>query len=189
MTKINVNIIRLCFITPLVFLIFAQRLAGAEVPEYDLKALYLERFTRFVEWPVESSITDATKPFVIGVIGKNPFGSSIDQIYAALKIRNKRIVVQHISHMKEIDACHILFISENTRQKLYEIVDYTKDKPILTVGDTKGYAQKGVFINFYIEMGRLRFEINQSAVIQSRLEISYMLLQHARILNPTEAHE
>lgn len=177
------------FLTPLVFLVLAQNLVWAQVPEYDLKAVYLERFTRFVEWPAESDITDSTKPFTIGVIGKNPLGSIIEQIFASRKIRNKKIAVRYISKMHEIDKCHLLFISEDTRRKVSDIVAYTKDKPILTVSDTKGYAENGVLINFYIEEGRLRFEINQSAVKQSRLKVSYMLMQHARILNLSQEHK
>jgi hypothetical protein len=45
----------------------------AQTDEYLLKAGFLERFTRFIEWPGETNIADNTKPFVISVIGENPF--------------------------------------------------------------------------------------------------------------------
>lgn len=178
---------RLITFTTLILLLC--RSVQADVPEYDLKALFIERFTRFVEWPAESNITDTTKPFIVGVIGKNPFGSSIKEIYSSLRIQDKRISVRHISRLHEIDQCYLLFISENTEQNLSDILIYTKDKPILTVSDTEGYAQKGVYINFYVEKGRLRFEINQSAVRESKLKISYMLMQHAKIINRTKVNE
>ena len=47
--------------------------SAAQVPEYALKAEFLERFTRFVDWPGEH---DPRSPFVIGVYGSNPFGSN-----------------------------------------------------------------------------------------------------------------
>lgn len=187
MNKTIVNIIG--SLMPLVFLALQPAPAWADVPEYDLKAVYLERFTRFVEWPKESSMDDANKPFVVGVIGKNPFGSRIKEIFTKLKIKKKNIDVRYVSRMEDIDGCHLLFITGKTKQKLFEIVDYTKDKPILTVSDTNGYAKKGVYINFYIENKKLRFEINQTAVMQSRLRVSYMLMQHARILNPVKRPE
>lgn len=169
--------------------VFAKGLVWAQMEEYDLKALFLERFSRFVDWPAESGISDPSTPFVIGVIGKSSVGSRIEEIYTTLKIKKKNIVVLNISSTDEIDACHLLFISGSTEQNLLEIIAYTKDKPILTVSDTKGYAEKGVYINFYVEKGRLRFEINESAVKESRLKMSYMLMQHARIIKPVKGHK
>lgn len=170
---------------PVIFLILLQNQAYADVSEYDLKAVYLERFTRFVEWPAGSSIDDPANPFIICVVGKNEFGSRIEQISDTLKIRNKKIAVRYISHLNEIDECHLLFISGKTKQSLSDILAYTKDKPILTVSDTAGYGEQGVYINYFFENKRLRFEINQSAVQESKLKMSHMLLQRARILNPT----
>ena len=40
--------------------------------EYDVKAAYLYKFTKFVEWP-EAAFASAEAPFVIGVIGRDPF--------------------------------------------------------------------------------------------------------------------
>jgi hypothetical protein len=39
--------------------------------EYEVKAAFLEKFTRFIEWPSEVHIEDVSRPFVIGVIGEN----------------------------------------------------------------------------------------------------------------------
>lgn len=181
--------ITFCLLAFSTLILFLSGPVRADVPEYDLKALFIERFTRFVEWPAESSITDTTKPFVVGVIGKNPFGTGIEKIYSALRIQNKKITIRYISRLQEIDQCYLLFISDETHQNLSQILNYTKDKPILTISDTEGYAQKGVYINFYIEKGKLRFEINQSAVKQSKLKVSYMLMQHAKIINPAKENQ
>lgn len=83
----------------------------------------------------------------------------------------------------------LLFVSGDLRQELFEIVDYTKDKPVLTVRDREGFEEEGIHINFYIEKEKIRFEINESAVRRSRLRMSHMLLQQAKILNPKEEFE
>lgn len=176
-------------ISPLIYLILSLNPAYAEISEYDLKAVFLERFTRFVEWPADSNINDPTKPFILGVVGKNQFGSRIEEISDTLRIRDKRVVVRYISQMGQIDGCHLLFISGKTRLKVTDIVNFTKDKPILMVSDTKGYANKGVYINYFFEKDKLRFEINQTAVTQSKLKMSSMLLQRARILNPIKDNQ
>src|ERR1043166_6616587 len=60
--------------------------------EYDLKAAFLFNFAQFVEWPPES-FTDNSRPFVIGVLGQDPFGKSLDEIVANERVRAPRIGV------------------------------------------------------------------------------------------------
>ncbi|MCD4695436.1 MAG: YfiR family protein, partial [Bacteroidales bacterium] len=63
----------------------------SQTEEYTIKAVFMERFTRFTEWPAESAINDTTKPFVISVIGKNPFGNLLEETYSSQKILNKNV--------------------------------------------------------------------------------------------------
>jgi hypothetical protein len=154
----------------------------SQTEEYTIKAVFLERFTRFIEWPGESEINDTTKPFVISVIGKNPFGNILEETYSAQKILNKNVEIRYISKIDQIEKTNILFISKSKDKELSKILSYTKGKPILTVGDTKGFAKKGVMINFYLSSGKLRFEINETAVKESGLSMSYLLLQVALIV-------
>ena len=65
--------------------------------EYQIKAIFLERFTRFIEWPNSSGISDTSTSFIIAVIGDNPFGSILEQTYAKQKIRNKKVEIRYIS--------------------------------------------------------------------------------------------
>ncbi len=120
------------------------------------------------------------------MIGKHPFGDLLDVIYAERKIKNKTVEIRYLSKEEEILQCHLLFITESGRDELSSILSLTKDKPILTVGDSKGFAEKGVHINFYLDEGRIRFAINESAVRQSGLQMSYRLLRSARIVNPVK---
>src|SRR4051812_38643992 len=46
--------------------------------EYDVKAAYLFKFTKFVEWPA-SAYASNDAPFVIGIVGRDPFGG-LDRI-------------------------------------------------------------------------------------------------------------
>ena len=166
----------LCAGLLLVLSVFAQQ------SEYTMKAVFLEHFTRFIEWPETSGLADATTPFYVAVIGENPFGSILDQIYAEQKIKNKEVRILYVSTPAEIPHCHILFISNSHKELLPEILSRTKKKPILTVGDTKGFAEDGVLINFYLAENKIKFEINEKAVHDSGLVMSYRLLSLARIV-------
>jgi hypothetical protein len=163
--------------------------AVAQQSEYTIKAVFLEHFTRFVEWPESFKIADTSDPFYVAVIGENPFGSILDQIYADQKIRNRNVEILYISTPDEIIDCHILFISSSNKEILPEILSRTRNKPILTVSDTNGFAKDGVLINFYLTGGKIKFEINEKAVHESGLVMSYRLLNLARIVNQGSGRE
>ncbi len=154
----------------------------AQQSEYTIKAVFLEHFTRFIEWPESTEIANTSQPFYVAVIGENPFGSILDQVYSEQKIKNRRVEILYFATLDEITHCHILFISRSNKEILSEILARTKDKPILTVSDTEGFAENGVLINFYLSGNRIKFEINEKAVHDSGLAMSYRLLSLARIV-------
>ncbi|TLY91327.1 MAG: YfiR family protein [Gammaproteobacteria bacterium] len=61
----------------LALLLIAGGLLGAAQPvsEYQLKAVFLFNFAQFVEWP-PAALPRESAPFVIGVLGKDPFGAA-----------------------------------------------------------------------------------------------------------------
>ncbi len=106
------NIKKICF-TCLFLLLCLPVVTFAQTSEYTIKAAFLERFTRFIEWPEEPAVSDTTESFVLGVIGENPFGSILEQLYATQKIKNKAVEIHSISNLDEISGCHLLFISKS----------------------------------------------------------------------------
>jgi hypothetical protein len=132
---------------------------------------------------------DQSKAFVISVFGKNPFGSLLEDAYLKekRKIKDKIVEIRYISRPEEIGNCHILFISKSIDKELEEILAVTRGKPILTIGETKGFAEKGVLFNLYIRRDEIRFEINALAMRESRLIPSSQLLSVAKIVGPLEA--
>jgi hypothetical protein len=108
----------------------------------------------------------------------------MEQIYSIQKINDKRVVIRQISNLYEIENSHILVIAESERKNLQNILTLTKNLPVLTISESRGFAEKGVLINFYEENKKLRFEINETAVLQSPLKMSFYLLNSAKIVNP-----
>jgi hypothetical protein len=147
---------------------------------YEEKAKYLEPISRFIDWPPASAMADPLKPFKIEVLGQNSFGPYLDKIFKKKKLKNKPVVIRHISRVKEISHPHILFISKSMKNKITEIIAYTKNKPILTIGDTPGFHQAGVLINFLYDRLKLCFEVNKEAAIAAGFNISYHLLLRAK---------
>lgn len=155
--------------------------------EYLVKALLLERLTRFVTWPESAPVNQPQNPFVLCVIGENPFGLHLETIYATQLIKKKPVTIRYIAGRGDhegIRECALLFITHSAAHALQQILDITRTLPILTVGDTLGFGEKGVLINFYFSKARVRFEINQTAVLAAGLQVEYLLYLSARILHP-----
>lgn len=168
----------------IMLLIFISVQSFSQSNVYVLKAVYLEKFSRFVTWPEESLINDPDKPFVISVIGRTPLTNNLEQIYSIQKINNKKVTIKRISNLYEIENSHILVIAESEKKNLQNILSLTKNLPVLTISEAPGFAKKGVLINFFEENKKLRFEINETAVLQSPLQMSFYLLNSAKIVNP-----
>ncbi|NIM18560.1 MAG: DUF4154 domain-containing protein [Candidatus Aminicenantes bacterium] len=151
---------------------------------YRDKADQLESIARFVTWPPGLSMENTSKPFNIAVIGKNPFGDHLQDVYKKKQILKKRVYIRYISNVKEIGNAHLLFVSESMKNELKTILDSIGEKPILLVGDTEGFARQGIHVNFFYEGVKLRFEINDSAARQAGLAISWHMMKAAKRIAP-----
>lgn len=153
--------------------------ARAQQPtEYQVEVGFLYNFVRFVEWP-PNSITNNTR---FCIIGEDPFGTNIDAL-AGKAIGNRIIEVKDIVSPSEARTCQILFIAASEASNLKPILDATHESAILTIGNTLGFARRGVIINFYLDDQKVRFEINVAAAKREKLAISSQLLKLARIVS------
>jgi YfiR/HmsC-like len=167
----------------LILFIATPHLSFAQDFEYKVKAEFLERFTRFIEWPANENNNNSGKPFCICVTGTNPFGSYLTDMAAQVKIQGKQVEIHQIKKLtEELPKCQILFIARSEKDRLADILKLTKDKPILTVGDTRGFAEDGVLINFYTSGNYIRFEVNMDRAEKSKLKFSSRLLKLARLV-------
>lgn len=164
-------------------LISASYLAHSQSSNYTLKAFYIEKFTRFVEWPEECN-TANKEPFQISVYGKTPFKKTLTDIFSIQKIYQREVRIQEVQSLDDIHSCQIVFIAGNKKNTLAEDIKQLRNKPVLTISDTPGFGQEGVLINFFIKNDTLSFEVNQEALEDSPLQISYYMLDIAKIINP-----
>jgi hypothetical protein len=145
----------------------------------------MAKFVDSIIWPEESSVNDTTKPFIITVIGNNPFNGELKRLFLnkKIKIRNKKVKLQFISDSDEITNCNILFISKTEKNNLKKILNKVKDMPVLTISDSPGFAEVGTIINFYTNKeGNIRFEINYKKTFEAKISISSRLLKIAKIV-------
>jgi hypothetical protein len=150
--------------------------------EYQVKAAFLYNFARFVEWPAPTFKTDMD-PLRICVLGLDPFGGALSETVGAKTVLGRPFTVTGISETSQAAACQILFISASEKKRYRAIFADLRTSAILTVGETDGFANQGGIVNFKLENGRVRFEVNVEAAGLAKLRISSKVLKLAQIVD------
>ena len=146
--------------------------------EYQVKAAYLYGFGRFVEWPATARIA-ADGAFVLCVLGDDPFGSLLDQAVEGGLMKNQPVSVRRIGRVEDGGGCDTLFVSASERPRLPRILELLDRRPVLTVGDSPEFAERGGMIGFSVEGSRVRFTVNLEAAQNAGLMLQSELLRVA----------
>ncbi|HEV7427607.1 MAG TPA: YfiR family protein [Thermoanaerobaculia bacterium] len=153
--------------------------------EYQVKAAFIYKFATYVRWPATAGV-DVTTPFVIGVLGKDPFGTALSEVVRGQNIQGRIILVRSVGRMEDALRCDLVFISASERDNLPHILAALRGAPVLTVSDVDQFAEQGGMIGLVItEDNHIRFTINKGAIERPGLRASSQLLHLARIVGET----
>ena len=155
--------------------------ADSAFTEYQVKALFLMNFTKYVDWPA-TAFAETNTPITIGVLGSNNFGDELQKAVAGRSVNDRSIVIRQIDNLDAVGRCHILFISNSEKRNLGEILTKIKALPVLTVGETEQFTDQGGIINFVKKDGKIRLEINLVVANEAKLQISSKLLSVADVV-------
>ncbi len=150
--------------------------------EYQLKAVFLYNFANFISWP-ERAFASADTPFLICILGSDPFGEHLDSTVKDQQARERFLKITRLSptQLSQVSDCHILFISNLENTTLTDIYRLTCRYPILTVSEDEQFIDSGGMIRFYNLNKRVRLEINPEAIEQVGLKADANLLNLSKI--------
>ena len=159
---------------------------AAEAPsEYQIKAVFVFNFSHFVEWQPKE-FASATAPFVIGIVGEDPFGPRLDEAVRGERIDSHPLIVQRYRNAGEVGDCQILVIDRSEGPHLREILHALDHRATLTVSELDRAAERGVMIQFATENNRIRLRVNADAARAAGLSVSSKLLRLAEIVSTTQ---
>ena len=144
--------------------------------------MYLGRLSNYVTWP-NFVKGNETSSFNICILGKDTFKGFLQPLYNKKSIKGKPVQIYYFDNINNIPDCHLLFISISERKVVSEILDFIKDKPILTISETRGFAGKKGIIQFYMQAQKVRLKINNQAALNHGLKISSKLLAIAKVVD------
>jgi hypothetical protein len=148
--------------------------------EYAVKAAFIYNFAQFTQWPADA-FASADSPFVIGVVGDDPFSGALDRAVAGKTVAGHPMVVKRVDNAADLGECGLIFLPASQEARVSDVLKALADKPILTVGETDNFPWAGGVIRFVTEDNKVRFEINPEAAERARLRISSKLMKLARI--------
>ena len=189
MKKVGLLIVITCLLSAMALGSHAEALDSSDSSEYLIKAGFIYNFAKLVEWPT-ASFAQPDSPIVIGILGEDPFGATLDRIVADKKINGRGFAVKRVKwsrDFKDLRDCNILFVSSSEKEHIESVIDAMKGLPILTIGDAPGFAKRGGVMNFVLEDNKVRFEVNVEAAKHADLTISSRLLTLAKIVQQVAA--
>jgi hypothetical protein len=148
--------------------------------EYELKAGVLFHIIEYVEWPA-GSLPDNQPVIQIGLLGEIPFPEALE-VLAGKTIRGRKLVVKRLTDLSGAAECQVLFIGASEKPRLPEITAQVGSRPVLTVSEVEGFAERGGMVNLVAGQNRIVMEINREVAGRAGLGISSQLLKLARVL-------
>ncbi len=150
--------------------------------EYQLKAAFLFNFAKFIDWP-PASFAGPQSPFVVCILGPDPFGRAIDQVLKGKTIADRSVTIERIKAIAQVRQCQMVFVSQSESFHLADIVQALHGSCVLLVGEADGFAEAGGTIQFALEDNHVRFLINPDAAARAGLKVSSKLLSLARVVH------
>ena len=149
--------------------------------EYLLKAAFLYNFAKFTTWPTEA-FSGPQKPLCLCILGEDPFGAAMEPIEGK-RIKERPLVAIRIDQVSDAEGCHIIFISTSEKERLRAILDYLRDRPILTIADMPNFARARGIISLKTVEDRIQFDINVDVANAADLKLSSELLRLGNIVS------
>ena len=152
----------------------------AESPiESKIKAAFVVNFARFINWPADV-LDDKAAPLVICTVGVEEDNQSFVGVESK-KIKGHPVVLQVFNTLKGSSGapCQLLYVKGVDQNSLQSYLEHGDPTPVVTIGESEGFARLGGTIEFVKIKDRLSFKINNSAAKERRLQINASLLDLA----------
>jgi hypothetical protein len=168
----------------------AEELTPAARLEYQVKAGFLVNFGKLTEWPDEH--IRAARPFRICVVDD---GEAFNVMAATLQgkfIKGRPVeLVRYdtVPELKALPAMEILFVTRTRADQGAKAITWLGDAPVVSVGESAGFAAEGGRINFTLKDQTVRFEVNLESATRAKLKISSKMAAMAKLVSGKEGRK
>jgi len=147
--------------------------------EYQLKAAFIFHFAQLVDWPADALGPDS-RPITLCTTGENSLAGIMESTIDGKQIGSHSLQVRHLQEKENPRGCHLLVIVGRDKRRVAAILAGLNGAPILTVGESEDFVQRGGMIGFCLQENKIRFDINLNAAQRANLKINSRLLLLAK---------
>jgi hypothetical protein len=155
------------------------RSQGPEVSEARAKVILIEKLVRFVEWPGEPP--SAHQPFVLGVVGRTPFGDELDEHFRRRTLKNRPVRIRYFKGPQDVEDCDLIFVCASEKDHIGTLLSRLQQRPVLTLGETPGFTKAGVMVGIIREGERIGFELNLTRAKECGFRFAQGFMQLAKV--------
>ncbi len=161
---------------------FAEPGEPPPVPVTDLKAVLVFGLTKLVIWP-DKELPAAETPLRLGVLGRHTFGERLDRLAEKRTPKVRPINIVYAMDAATLRDCQLVFVSQDRRESLATVLAVFRKRPVLVVGEEKGFADNGVggMVNLLIRGDQPVLQVNQAATEAAGLRLRAQLSQSQRV--------
>ena len=175
--KTTINAFRFFYLMVLFIVVSAQSFAESENNEYNIKAMFVLNFMKYVEWPQEPN----SDTFKIGVVGESNIYQALQSLVANRKENSKIKIYKVNTDLNE--EYQILIIARNENNRIESLSKKYQGKGTLIISeDCKN--NNNASINLVNINNKIRFEINNIQAKLGGIKISSKLSEMAISVQP-----
>jgi len=152
-----------CLLTIILFQSGNYKLAAQEE---KFIGLFIYNFTRYFDWPESNKTGD----FIVEVLGHESVYHELVKLTTGKKVGNQNFVIKNFSSTDGMGKCSIVFVGHWHSRFLPDVLNKISDGPTLVITEFDGLLQKGSCINFVIQEGSIKFEMNSTNVQKRQLK-------------------
>ncbi len=151
----------------------ADRAAG----ESQIKAAFLSNFAKFISW--QGARPNTGGDFAIGVLEDDVFADELRTLVSGRSIGGRSVQVRLLHSLADAVRMDVVFVPAGQEHDMGAHLASLRRSGVLTVGESRRFAELGGIINFQLQSGKIRFSINRQAAAEAGLKISPQLLKLA----------
>ncbi len=166
----------LCLLFALTGLLSTNMYSAERFPEYQIKALFMLNFGHYTKWPKSIKTEEELH---LCIVGFYPF----ENYFSAKNLKKipikRSINIKKLRSIDSFDGCQVVFISQKEEASLKQILDRTRGKPLLTVGESPNFIRNGGVVYLKIVGETVTFEVNLDAQREAGIILSSRFLDLA----------
>lgn len=144
--------------------------------EDAVKAVFLYRFTGFIDWPPSAQ---PGSEFRIAILGSDGVADALNRLLAGHLIKDKPAHVYKIKRAQDLGNADLVYVGSERIEDLTAVTTLVAERPVLIVSSQNGALEHGSAVNFLLVDQHVRFEVSLPAASRAGLRISSDLLSVA----------